>query len=164
MSEGDSYYLSGGHRVPLKASPNVVIDLESEAVENLAESDLQNLRDKGRSLSTSLLLVPDEVAAEVLGETMVSAPGVHPVFSSEDGSLIVVLPEVRVEADAPESLVAAGRADDAHIKDSNEVRLILEPDSGRGADALRLANELAEVPGTNVAQARFLRIVARPGP
>lgn len=163
MGDGDSYYWAGGHKVPLEASSDVVIDVDSAAGAELGGSALESLRAGGRSLSKSLLLVTKSEASAALGETGSSVPGVHPVYHSEDGSLIVVLPEVRVEAGDPEKLAALVRSlTTAHVKEQTDERLVLEPDSGRGDDALALANTLAESPGTDLSQARFMRIVSRP--
>jgi hypothetical protein len=165
MSVADRYYWAGGRKVPLRASTDVVIDVDSEAGAQLSVSELQALREKGRALSPSLLLVAKSDAAKALGGSGSSLPGVHPVFRAEDGSEIVVLPEVRVEGSDPEKIAALGRSlSNAHIKEQTQERLVVEPDSGRGDDALTLANELAESPDTDVAQARFVRIVARPEP
>lgn len=165
MSVGDTYYWAGGRKVPLAASSDVVVDLGSQAGDRLTEPELQALRDKGRSLSSSLLLVAESDAAQALGEGWSSMPGVHPVFRAEDGSEIVVLPEVRVEGSDPGKIAELGRsATSAHVTQQTDERLVLEPDSGRGEDALTLANELAESADTDVAQARFVRIVPRPEP
>lgn len=163
MADQDRYYWAGGRKVPLSASSDVVIDLDSEAGARLADPSHAALRDSGRRLTSSLMLVSRSDALAALGEDGVSARGVHPVFRSEDGSLVVVLPEVRVEGRDPERLAALGRSlTTAHVKDQTSERLTLEPDSGRGEDALALANTLAESPDTDVSQARFLRVVARP--
>lgn len=161
----DRFYWAGGRKVPLEASSDVVVDVGSQAVAELTESELRALRDKGRSLSASLLLVAESDAAEALGEGCSTMAGVHPVFRAEDGSEIVVLPEVRVEGSDPGKIAELGRSvTSAHVTEQTAERLVLEPDSGRGEDALTLANELAESPDTDVAQARFVRIVARPEP
>jgi len=169
VADGDTFYWAGGRKVPLTASADVAIDLDSGAGAQLAEDSLAALRDGGRRLTSSLLLVPRSAAVAALGEEGASARGVHPVFHSEDGSLVVVLPQVRVEGSDPERLAALGRslttaAVPAHVTDQTAERLTLEPDSGRGEDALALANTLAESPDTDLAQARFLRVVRRPGP
>ena len=161
----DAYYWAGGRKVPLTASSDVVVDLDSTAGAQASSSSLASLRDGGRRLSSSLVLVPRTEAVAALGDDGVSDRGVHPVFRSEDGSLVVVLPEVRVEGSDPETLAALGRSlTTAHVTDQTAERLILAPDSGRGEDALALANTLAGSPGTDVVQARFLRVVPRPGP
>lgn len=168
MVEGDTYYWAGGRRIPLAASSDVVVDLDSAAAARLAGPQLDGLRAVGRSLTGSLLLVPGAEATAALGEDVGSLPGVHPVYRSTDGSQVVVLPEVRVEAD-PVALTAVRRSlTAAHVTEETDERLVLAPDSGRGSDALTLANELAETlaasGGAHLAQARFVRVVPRPGP
>jgi hypothetical protein len=143
--------------VPLERSDEVVVDV--------SEPGLSDLSSHGRALSGSLVLVPEADAVGALGEDCASMAGVHPVFRSEDGALVVVLPEVRVEAEDPEALSAVRRAaTNAHLTGEDEGRLVLAPDSGRGEDALALANQLAESGdlAADVIQARFLRIVPRP--
>jgi hypothetical protein len=165
VTEGDTYYWAGGRRIPLAASSDVVVDLDSAAGKQLDAPQLEGLRAAGRSLTGSLLMVPGAEAAAALGEGVGSLPGVHPVYRSADGSRVVVLPEVRVEAGDPGALTAVRTAlTTAHVTEQTDERLVLAPDSGRGADALTLANQLAESGGTDLAQARFVRVVARPGP
>jgi hypothetical protein len=84
------------------------------------------------------------------------------VYRTEDGSLVAVLPEVRVEA-PPAALSEIADRPGAHVTDRTDDRITLRPDSGRGEDALALANELAEA-GADVSQPRFVRVVGRPEP
>ena len=85
-------------------------------------------------------------------------------FRAEDGSLITVLPEVRVECEDPAVLDAVSSSlRDARVTQRTDERLVIEPTSGRGEDALALANHLAESFDLEVAQARFRRIIPRPG-
>jgi hypothetical protein len=161
---GDAYYWAGGRKVPLHGSPDVVVDLASAAVAPLAGTQVEALRAAGRTLSGALLLVARSDAVAALGEQGASGPGVHPVFRSADDSLVVVLPEVRVEASNAAKLAELVRSlTTAHIKEESADRLVLEPDSGRGEDALALANALSESADADLAQARFLRVVPRPG-
>jgi hypothetical protein len=160
----DSYYWAGGRKVPLTASREVVIDVTSPAGARLSGPGLERLRAGGRSLSASLLMVPESDAAAALGGDS-ALPGVHPVFRSEDGALVVVLPEVRVESGDPRALDAVARSvTTAHVTERTDERLVLVPDSGRGEDALLLANSLTESRSAEVSSARFLRVVRRPGP
>lgn len=157
MPPGESYYWAGGRKVPLRPSDQVVVDLESTAVRGKADA----LGREGRRLMGSLVMVPAAAAREALG----GAPtGLHPVYQAEDDTLIAVLPEIRVEA-APDRLEDVRRSvRGAHVTEHGDERLVLVPDSGRGEDALRIANELSEAGGLDVSQARFLRVVTRPGP
>lgn len=153
----DSYYWAGGRKVPLERSDDVAVDVSVPG--------LEALRERGRPLSGSLVVLPEADAVAALGADCASQPGVHPVFRSEDGSLVVVLPEVRVESEDEGALAAAGRsASSAHVTAESEGRLVLAPDSGRGEDALTLANQLAESGDVDaeVIQARFVRLLPRP--
>jgi hypothetical protein len=151
-----SYYYAGGRRIPLFPVGEVVLDRDSDAGRR---ADALH----GTPLTPSLVLLPEAEAVAALGEAFATSPGVHPVFRTEDGSRVAVLPQVRVEGSA-ETLDDLGRAaTSARIAQRTEDRLVLEPASGRGEDALALANDLAERGGAEVCQARFLRLVKRPG-
>ena len=87
-----------------------------------------------------------------------------PVFRAEDGSLLAVLPEVRVECADPQVLDrVADSLEGATVAERSEERLVIRPDSGRGEDALAIANHVHEAYDVDVAQARFRRVVPRPG-
>jgi hypothetical protein len=86
-----------------------------------------------------------------------------PVYRAEDGSLVAVLPEVRVECADPEVLDRVAASLEAATVERSEERLVIRPDSGRGEDALAIANHLHDAYGVDVAQARFRRVVPRPG-
>jgi ubiquinone biosynthesis protein UbiJ len=160
---GDAYYWAGGRKIHLEPAGDVVVDMDSEAA-GQAASTARSLRAGGRALTGSMVMVSRAAAEEALGEAAASAPGVHPVYRAQDDTLIAVLPEVRVEGDA-RSLQEIERAlGAAHVTERTDERLVLAPDSGRGEDALALANRIAERGGADVAQARFIRVVARPGP
>jgi hypothetical protein len=162
MDARGTYYWAGGRKVPLLPSTEVVIDLDSDVAR--AES-VRGLGATGRRLSGSLVMVPRAQAEEALGEATATAPGVHPVFRTEDGSLVAVLPQVRVEASDPRTLDRIGRSlSHARVTERTGERLTFEPESGRGEDALALANEVAETGAADVSQARFVRVVPRPRP
>src|SRR5687767_11193798 len=157
MTDGDSYYWASGAKVRLLASDQVVLDLDSSKA---SPADVDSLRAQGVALTRSLLMVPRTAATQAVTG---SAGTVHPVFRTEDGSLVAVLPEVRVEAE-PGALDRVARSvTGAHVTERTDERLTLVPDSGSGDDALRLANELTEAGEVEVSQARFMRVVARPG-
>ena len=83
----------------------------------------------------------------------------HPVYRAE-GALVVVLPEVRVEGEDEARLAELVNAvAGAHVAEHAQGRVVAVPDSGRGEDALAIANELAESPDADLAQA-----VPRHGP
>jgi hypothetical protein len=163
MSPDHAYYWAGGRKVRLEPAGAVVVDMESDAAVQAA-STASSLRTHGRALTRSMVMVSRAAADEALGEATASAPGVHPVYRAEDGTLIAVLPEVRVEGDARHLEAIRQSLAAAHVTERTDERLVLAPDSGRGEDALALANRIAETGGVDVAQARFIRVVARPEP
>ncbi len=163
MTGTGSHYWAGGEKIPLTPSDDVVVDLDSPALADLRTSSARALRRAGRSLTGSLVRLSKVQAEAALGRDRLAGPGVHPVFRAKDGSTIVVLPQVRVEDPDPDKLDAVARSvTDAHVTDRDEDRLVLEPESGRGAQALELANFVAEHHDVDMVQARFLRIVPRP--
>ncbi len=109
----------------------------------------------GRKIALEPVADPDVASGASTGNA---------TFRAEDGSLITVLPEIRVESGDPAVLDAVSSSlQDARVTRRTEERLVIEPASGRGEDALALANHLAESFDVEVAQARFRRVVPRPG-
>jgi hypothetical protein len=82
------------------------------------------------------------------------------------GTLLVALPEVRVEL--PEA--QRGQLDSmarvgpirSEVEDAGGGSVVMRPLSGRGADALQLANAVHERLHPELAQARFLRMIPSP--
>ncbi len=143
MTRRDGYYWADGHQVELHATDEVAVDLAGEAATELDDDARRRLQEHGRALTGSLVMVSEDEAGQILGDRLERGAGIHPVYRAQD-ALIVVLPEVRVEKDAEST--------------------VLTPDSGRGEDALAMANELVESARADSAQARFLRLLPGPGP
>jgi hypothetical protein len=133
------------------------------AIESVIRNSMRPLSG-GISLLSRADLGPH--AAEAVG-ALEAAGAIHPVYRSR-GAVVVVLPEVRVEetrGGAKQKHLTewlASHAQDAVVKSRSEDRLVIEPASGYGGDALALANQLTEQVGPEMAQARFLRILSRP--
>lgn len=161
-----SYYWAGGERISLGSSNEFVIDLESAAHGGLDEAALTLLATVGKPLKDRLILVRDDAVPAALGRRLGTVQGVHPVFRADDGTLIAVLPEVRVEDSDAGALtqVEGFLADDlgAVVSKQRTGRLTVQLASGRGSDALTLANKLTEDLHPQLAQARFLRVMQRP--
>jgi hypothetical protein len=90
----------------------------------------------------------------------------YPVFRSH-GAIVVALPEVRVEESRKSHQAKlrkwlAEHRDDVMVVCRGDDRVVLKPVSGSGQDALAIANDLAEHVGPEMAQARFIRVTARP--
>jgi hypothetical protein len=167
LTDDSTYYWAGGQRIPLAASGEVLVDLGVVHDAGISDAVVQHIRDSGRRLTDTLTLLSADALPEELTRRGPSPSGVHPVFLATDGTLVAALPEVRVESHDPERLDQVRRMIDddalsATIKSEGKGRMVLEPTSGRGADALSLANKLSEGVRLDVAQARFLRVIPRP--
>jgi len=164
------YYYAAGKKVELNPADDIVaVDERALAGSSLPESVTTAIRKSLRPLSSGVGLVHradlGNQAADVV-RALKAAGATHPVFRSHD-ALIVVLPEVRVEetrSGAKQKHLAewlALHADDTVVKSQDQDRVVLEPASGYGGDALALANQLAEQVGPEMAQPRFLRVMPR---
>jgi hypothetical protein len=160
----DFYYYAGGKRIPLE------LDREHVAVDVGVVESREGRRpdpaavEGAEKLRSGLYLVEKSSLSADIRRRLDQEDALLPVFLYED-ALVVVLPEVRVE-------IAAGDETEVHrfLEQSdvpNQIladkgnRLVVRPDSGRGEDALRLANELQESVPVELAQARFLRRVPK---
>ena len=160
----DFYYYAGGKRIPLELdSEHVAIDL-SEAESRQGRRPDPAMVEGAEELRSGLYLVERSALPTDLRRRLDQDDALLPVFQYED-ALVVVLPEVRVE-------IAEGGETEVHrfleqadvpnqVLTDRGTRLVVRPDSGRGEDALRLANELQESVPVEMAQARFLRRVPK---
>lgn len=162
----DFYYYAGGKRIPLELDrEHVAVDL-SEAESREGKRPDPATVEGAEELRSGLFLVEKSALSADARQRLDQEDALLPVFLYED-SLVVILPEVRVE-------IAAGDETEVHqfleqadvpnqILTDRGTRLVVRPDSGRGEDALRLANELQESVPVEMAQARFLRRVPKRG-
>lgn len=154
----DAYYYAGGEKVELARADDLI------AIDG---ADLSTPASLGRALTDGLRLVTkDELsdAAKRAGDTKSK----YPVFRSH-GSIVVALPEVRVEESRKAQWAHLQRWLKQHGSDVEVVsrggdRVVLKPVSGSGEDALTIANDLAEKVGLEMAQARFIRVTSHPKP
>jgi hypothetical protein len=160
------YYYAGGKKITLAPADDLIaVDMRA-----LSAGLPAAVRDSVRPLSGEVGLINradlgSDAAATI--QALKATGATYPVFRA-GGAVIVVLPEVRVEESRPGAKQKhladwlASHSHEAVVKSRDQERLVLEPASGYGGDALKLANKLAEQVGPQMAQARFLRIT--PGP
>jgi len=152
------YYYAGGEKIELTPAEDLFA-IESRNVRSLPGSSPAI-----RSLTEGLCLVaPDELPAS---EGLDTKKPKYPVFRSH-GAILVALPEVRVEESRPKQRTQLDKWLKDHRQEVTVVsreddRLVLEPVSGSGEDALLIANDLAEHIHPELAQPRFLRVTPRP--
>jgi hypothetical protein len=164
-------YDVGDARVTLTDTDFVAVDLD--ASRGLLDEDVVTaLGRRAESLRGSLVLAKkDDLSAESL-ERLDRAGAAQPVLESADGTLLTVLPEVRVELESGDE--TSLRAEAAKVRDVVEeldaevvrqdgTRVVIEPRSRRGRDALEVAQRLDEVLSGALSQPRFIRRMARPG-
>jgi hypothetical protein len=166
MSE-PRYYYAGGVKVPIELDgQRVCVDL------GLAKAGPALLRKwvkqaKPKPVQGQLALLDRSALPPAVLEALEAQSAVQPVFRHGETSL-VALPEVRVETTREkrrklDTLVKNGPIP-ANIEDQGAERAVLRPLSGNGGDAVALANALHEALQPELAQARFVRIVAKPDP
>jgi hypothetical protein len=160
------YYDADGSQVRLHASDAFAVDWGAAEKASVPAGDLAALREHGTELRGDVAMVPASAVPTPVEEALDAAGALHPVFRSDDGALVVVLPEVRVEAaDAAQAAKVrevVDSTDSEMVRDTGE-QLVVRPTSQRGADALTLANRIEEEVHPLMTQARFLRVVPRPG-
>ncbi len=154
-----AYYYAGGEKIELTPADDLFA-VESGDTGTVAGAS----RETGRALTGNLRLVTKDERPKVKG--LVGSKLKYPVFRAE-GAIVVVLPEVRVEESrkgqrAKLDKWLAKHSDDVTVVSRDDDRLVLSPASGSGADALKMANDLAEEIGPEMAQARFIRVTPRP--
>jgi hypothetical protein len=161
----DNYYYAGGKRIALQPAVDLVAVDDARLAERLPALRASDaaLRE-GTPLRGGIRLVQvSDLERDTLKHLRKGAV-THPVFR-QDGTIVVALPEIRVEDDSDAKLAdvrefAAGKA--RPTGDENEGRLTLRLRSEDGRDALVLANELVERYKPASVSPRFLRVVAGP--
>jgi hypothetical protein len=165
-AQSASYYYADGKRVALEPDPDhVAIDLRLAASRPLHLS-VEKLKPRmsvlpgGGVAVVPRALVPKQILAE-----LESIGALQPVYRAS-GARIVTYPEVRVEVESGrrEAVVSAIQESGIPTEVGSEEhgKMVLRPKSGRGVDALSLANFIYERAHPPMAQARFMRIVPRP--
>lgn len=165
--ESASYY-ADGEVIGLVPADLVAVDLEFAAAKCGVPSRILNRWERtGRHLKGDMVLVGTRAIGSKLRRLLEDAGAAHPAFYDPTGAITVVLPEIRVEAGTPEARSSIEQAI-AQVEGRMEVvrdggsRLVLRPVSGRGMDALELANAIYERAAPAMSQPRLLRLVQRP--
>lgn len=166
MTDRDAYYFAGGERIALRADPqHVGVDLGRAT--SLPKRRQTALRKVGRPLRGDVVLLECSAVPDAEQAQLDADGALLPAYHADD-STIVVLPEVRVELRDPKQVSDLRRRLERAGVDRKSIRarggrVSFAPRSGRAEDALRLANDLYEELEPAASQARFLRVVPRPG-
>jgi hypothetical protein len=163
MTRGDAYYWAAGQKVALAADSRIAVDETRAREHGLWGEELSTAaQSAGHTVGNGIILLPASSVSGPLREQLDQTGASAPVYRADD-SLIVVRPEVRMETapatSASDVRTAIGGIDaNASVQEPQPGRFVVKPSSGRGADALKIANRLAEQLQPDVAQARFVRI------
>ena len=164
-SKKQEYYYAANIRVPLERLRDYLA-VDVGRLPHSAARLANELRQNGKELRRGVFLARRcDVAAALLSQ-LEHTSAERPVYLHED-ALIVVLPEVRVENSSEDQLKTVQswvkqNESNAKLVADRRGRMVIEPVSGCGEDALELANQLHEELGVEMAQPRMLRILKSP--
>lgn len=163
-----TYYYAAGSTVPLERTDEIGVDLDVARAATLDPDIVADLEAQGRLLRRSLIMLDTADISPQVVKQLESAGAVRPVYTTEDGVTLVVLPEVRVEVSSKseeQKLREFLESSDvnAEILQQRPQQLTVMLDSAKGTDALRLANTIEEELHPAMSQARFIRILPGPG-
>ena len=171
MSERDldqeAYFYAGGERVLLDPAKDFyAVDLNRLGIGTKLRQRVEGLLNSiGVSTRRGVAVVPRSEIPPNVANDLHGHGAFQPVYEDRS-SLLVVLPEIRIEEARPgvqkqihDWLIKKERA--FNIRTRQE-RTEVQPKSGNGGDALRLANEIQEQLAPELVQARMLRIRAKP--
>lgn len=156
------YYWAGGKKRTLEVSGEHIA-IDGRAAARAGVSDAAASLPVLSTLPGGITVVDHDAPGVA---KLAAAKVTRPVYRS-GASLVVLMPEIRVELDAGQHdpalkvITAAGAAD--AITDDTPERITLQLRSGSGEDALALANRIYEQAKVAASAPRMLQVVARPG-
>ena len=159
------HFYAGGERHTLEPAADwVAIDTRAAAAAGLSGA-VAGLPVVSR-LPGGILLVSRSACADELYSRIDAASALRQAYRT-GRAIVVPMPEVRVEFESgqqADALRALGESKvPADITDSASDRLTLRPRSGKGEDALDLANYIYEHARPSASSVRMLQIVPKPG-
>lgn len=148
------YFFADGKKVPLVAVTDLVAHGKAES--NSLPSDVTFA---SRKLH--------ETAKSSQSRGRKKAETEYPVYSSKAGGYVVALPEVRVQEQSPNTSESFAswlnrNKDRVVVVGQKRGQTTLRPVSGKGEDAITIANEIYVAIRPMMSQPRFLRLVERP--
>jgi hypothetical protein len=160
-----SYY-AGGRKVELANDDEyVAVDQKAAQQAGLTAQVEKASKDTPRQ-GGGVVLVQRSALDKKTIAGLQDANALHPVYR-HDQAVMVALPEVRVEFDTPEQrravsdLLAKKGALPPSVSQSTDAGMTVRPESGSGADALKIANEIHESGQDAEASVRFIQFVPK---
>ncbi len=162
----DQYFYAQGRRQALVPAADLLAVDRRIALDSSSASEVATLP-VASTLPGGLILVKSDKVSGRLRVTLEKTGSVRAVYRSGD-HLMVPLPEVRVEFEEGRSAATLKAVRDSHVAfevtGSTERTLRLRPQSGKGEDALALANYIHEHARPTMSSARMVQVVAPPAP
>lgn len=166
MDVSAASYHSQGKEISLEPAEFLVVDIAAAFDAGLEKAVMDRICVNARELRRNIMLISPDALTKDLEEILDDGGALHPVYRDPTGALVVALPEVRVEGASSEGRELIREELESQsgvdvVRDELH-RLVLRPASGRGLDALKLANRLYDIAKPASVQPRFLRAVDRP--
>jgi hypothetical protein len=167
MDERHSYYYYAGRdRIELEPEEEWVAVDATCLGRGKRDTALRKRLERERPVTGDVYVVGRKELSDADVGRLDRKGAVQPVFK-HGRARIIVLPEVRASLREEKDTRALKRLIKkpeykAEIVRQSGRRVVLRPASGRGLDALTIANRLKEEGEATVAQARFIRMVPRP--
>lgn len=162
-----AYYYAGGRKVVLDSDEeHVAVDQKLAEQAGLA-AEVKEASLAGARQGAGVIVAQRSALSDETLSSLRQAGAIHPVYR-RDRAVVVPLPEVRVEFDNPEQhravmdMLAKEGVPSHRIAEETSDRLVVQPASGQGDDALDLANEIYERAHPAAASVRFVQFVPKP--
>ena len=156
-------YIAGGQTVCLEPDGKFA----GIKLDGLDDKERRLVEEGARIVSPGMAVVKRDVLSEAQLGTLHKQGALFPVFTGKGASMIA-LPEVRVEPQVGMAGMKSltkwlhAHADQIKVTSQAAHRIVLEPVSGYGPDAVTIAHNLATKFKGLSASPRFVRIVSRP--
>lgn len=163
---GESYY-AGGQKVELDRDEVYVAVVEDAARRAGLDAQVETASKDSPRRGGGVILAERSALDDKTIASLRDAGALQPVYRNKQ-AVMVALPEVRVEFDTAEqhSAVMDVLTDrDAlpnTISHSTDYGMVVQPVSGKGDDALKIANEIHERGHPAAASVRFIQFVPKP--
>jgi hypothetical protein len=163
---GESYY-AGDRKVELDRVEDYVAVDQKAAHEAGLDAEVDTASKDAQRQGGGVVVVPRFALDEETIASLSDAGALQPVYR-HNNAVMVALPEVRVAFDTAEQrravmdVLAEGEALPNSISQSTDDYLTVRPASGRGVDALKIANEIHERGRDANASVRFIQFVPKP--
>jgi hypothetical protein len=162
-----AYYYAAGQKVTLEPDEqHLAVDRNAAKEAGLDARIGATVVAAAVRAGADVLVTPRSSLTADMIKQLQDAGALQPVYKYNQAT-IVAMPEVRVEFDTPEQRqsvkdLLSSKTSDVEITEDTPDRMVLRPVSGRGEDALSLANRIHENASPAAVSPRFVQFVPRP--